>query len=187
MIRSIDYSAEDAAQEKAKTAVGRRCPICKGEHKGSMSSVIRVLSDHVAELQRKVRGLDPGRFDRSYGKGKWSIRQILCHLRDCELNFGVRWRQLISEERAAILPFDQDRWCTGTRYHRQDPKAALGAWKALREANVEMLKLSGKASWSRSGLHPEYGTISAEQLARHVVAHDLNHFGQIEKARSVHG
>jgi hypothetical protein len=44
--------------------------------------------------------------------GKWSARQIVCHLADCEIVFAFRLRQALTQEYHVIQPFDQDLWAT---------------------------------------------------------------------------
>lgn len=162
----------------------RVCPACKKTHDGTEAAAMKRLAQSPVRLAKLVKGLDANGWKRSYGPGKWSIRQILAHLRDCEMVYAVRWRKMISEENAVLTPFDQDLWASGTAYAKQDAKQALATWSALRATNLEMLKLAGKGAWSRSGNHPEYGTISAAQLVRHILAHDDNHLGQITVARA---
>jgi uncharacterized damage-inducible protein DinB len=174
------------AQEAAPAAAPdpRICPACKKTHTIADSAALKGLAQSPAKLAKLVKGLDATGWKRSYGPGKWSIRQILAHLRDCEMVYAVRWRKMISEQNAVLTPFDQDLWASGTAYAKQDAKQALATWSLLRATNLEMLKLAGKSALSRSGHHPEYGTISGAQLVRHILAHDENHFGQIEQARA---
>jgi len=162
----------------------RLCPACKKTHDGTEAAAMKQLAQSPARLAKLVKGLDANGWKKSYGPGKWSIRQILAHLRDCEMVYAVRWRKMISEENAVLTPFDQDLWASGTAYAKQDAKRALATWSALRATNLEMLKLAGKAALARGGNHPEYGPITAAQLVRHILAHDENHFGQVEAARA---
>src|ERR1700742_1446613 len=68
----------------------------------------------LGETQRTVVGIAQGLgaegLLRSYAPGKWTGAQILAHLADCEIAFGYRIRQIISEPELPIQPFDQDRW-----------------------------------------------------------------------------
>jgi uncharacterized damage-inducible protein DinB len=162
----------------------RLCPACKKTHAGTEAAAMKRLAQSPAKLAKLVKGLDANGWKKSYGPGKWTIRQILAHLRDCEMVYAVRWRKMISEENAVLTPFDQDLWASGTAYAKQDAKRALATWSALRATNLEMLKLAGKAALARGGNHPEYGSITGAQLVRHILAHDENHFGQIEAARA---
>jgi uncharacterized damage-inducible protein DinB len=162
----------------------RICPACKKSHSIADAAAMKGLAQSPAKLAKLVKGLDATGWKRSYGPGKWTIRQILAHLRDCEMVYAVRWRKMISEENAVLTPFDQDLWASGTAYAKQDAKQALATWSTLRATNLEMLKLAGKTALSRSGHHPEYGAITGSQLVRHILAHDDNHLGQIEAART---
>lgn len=69
--------------------------------------------------------------------GKWDVRQILCHLADCEIAFGFRLRQAAAEDHHRIQPFDQDRWaCTYTAFDTQE---ALATFRTLRQWNVKFI------------------------------------------------
>ena len=159
------------------------CPACKQLHPGSDATTLKQLAQTPATLGKLVKGLDAAGWKRSYGPGKWTIRQIVAHLRDCELVYGVRIRLMISEESATLTPFDQDRWANATSYAKQDAKQAFETLKLLRATNAEMLKLAGKAALARRGHHGDYGAIEVGQYARHILAHDRNHLAQIERAR----
>jgi hypothetical protein len=168
---------------KRATAVVENCPICREVHDESDASVFRGLAETPKKLERLLRGLTAKGFDWNYGPGKWSIRQLVCHLRDCELNFSLRWRKLVSEENVALAAFEQDHWARLTRYAKQDGKLALAAFLALRVSNLEMLKLAGAAAYGNVGTHPSYGRLSARQIFRHVLFHDRRHLDQIASAR----
>ena len=176
--------SEAAGAAPVESLDPRVCPACKKTHTVADAAAMKGLAQSPARLAKLVKGLDANGWKRSYGPGKWTIRQILAHLRDCEMVYAVRWRKMISEENAVLTPFDQDLWASGTAYAKQDAKQALATWSALRATNLEMLKLAGKPALARGGHHPEYGPITAAQLVRHILAHDDNHLGQIEVARA---
>ncbi len=161
------------------------CPICKKLHTGSDASTLRRLAESPARLKQLVRGLDRSGLGRSYGAGKWTIREIVCHLRDCEIVFGIRWRLMLSEEAPPIPAFDQDHWAAETRYVKQDCARALATLVELRAANLELLKVAGKAALCRVGNHPEYGPLTIADMARHILAHDVNHLAQVATARAM--
>lgn len=177
---------DDAGTAAAAAVDPDLCPACRKSHPGGAGAALRRLAATPSRLARVVKGLDSRGLAASYGPGKWTIREILCHLRDCELMFGVRWRLMLSEERPALASFDQDRWASGARYAEQDAGRALAALGELRASNLEMLKLAGPAALERLGMHSDYGAISIGQMARHLLAHDENHLGQIETARAAH-
>ena len=172
------------ATAPAPAATAAACPICKQSHDGTMAKIVRRIGETPARLRKLVKGLDAKGLASSYGPGKWSIRQLVCHLRDCELVYGVRWRLILSESQPPLQPFDQDHWASELRYAKQDVTTALATFEQLREGNLELLKLGSAAAFARVGRHPEYGTLTLEQMVRHLLAHDEKHLGHVELARA---
>jgi len=160
------------------------CPICKKVHTESDGVVLGALAKTPAALGKLLRGLGARAYARSYGPGRWTIRQIVCHLRDCELVFSTRFRKVISEEGGALPAFDQDRWADAMQYAKQDPRAAFELFRAARDANVALLRQVGRGALDRSGEHPTYGRMTLRQIARHIFHHDRNHLGQVATARA---
>ena len=160
------------------TLAGRRTKAA-----AARAAVLRGLAETPRALERLLRGLPAKGLDWNYGPGKWSIRQVVCHLRDCELIYAARWRKLVSEENPALVAFEQDAWARKTRYAKQNAVEALAAFSAIRAANVEVLKLAPAAARDNGGTHPAYGRMSVRQLFRHVLYHDRKHLDQIAVAR----
>src|SRR5450755_49538 len=79
------------------------------QHLGSRDA-LEVLSETAGRLQALVATLGPARMKESYAPGKWTLNTVLCHLADCELTFGYRWRQAAAQPHHVIQPFDQDAW-----------------------------------------------------------------------------
>jgi cytochrome c biogenesis protein ResB len=60
-------------------------------------------------------------------------------------------------------------------------RQSFAHYRALREANVALLKSITPAQWKQHGLHAERGDESIERIASLTAGHDLNHFQQIER------
>jgi len=176
-------AARKTKPARAAAPAAGPCPICRETHEESDTLVLRGLSETPRALERLLKGIGAKGFDWNYGPGKWSIRQVICHLRDCELNFSVRWRKLVAEPNVTLVAFEQDDWARHTKYAKQDAKGALAAFLALRAANVEMLRLAGSATYDNEGHHPAYGRLSVRQIFRHVLYHDRKHLDQVAVAR----
>jgi len=83
----------------------------------------------------------------SLAPGKWTVRQILCHLADCEIAFSFRWRQALADENHVVQPFDQDHWAT--RYASIPADEALQTFLALRRWNALLLDEISASDWDR--------------------------------------
>jgi hypothetical protein len=117
--------------------------------------------------------------ERALAPGKWTVRQILCHLADTELAFAFRLRQAAAEPHHVIQPFDQDAWALN--YGAFDSYAALAAFAAVRNWNLALIGTLPAATFSKPVTHPERGRMTFQVLVETMAGHDLNHLGQIER------
>jgi uncharacterized damage-inducible protein DinB len=118
------------------------------------------------------------RLTRSPAPGKWSIREILCHLADCDLVFGFRLRQTAAEANHVIQPFDQDAW--QTPYPSLSAHDAVAAFAAIRQWNLLFLKAVPSGTLFKPVTHPERGAMMFSTIIETMAGHDLNHLSQIE-------
>ena len=113
---------------------------------------------------------------------KWSIKEIMCHLRDMESDaYLARYRRILSEDNPVLPNVDQDQLAIDRDYRNQDAMAALAEFKRLRANTIEILEATPTDSWSRSGVHETDGPLTIEQLLiRQIKGNDLNHLAQMK-------
>jgi hypothetical protein len=116
---------------------------------------------------------------RSYAPGKWTAHQIVCHLADCELTFGYRWRQVVSEPHHLIQPFNQEIWAAN--YSSQDSKLALDSFCAARRWSAAWLRTLPEEAFSKLATHPERGELTLFKMLQITAGHDLNHLAQLDR------
>lgn len=122
-----------------------------------------------------------GSLDRSPQPGKWSPRQIACHLADGEAVFAWRIRSVLANPGAAVAAFDPDVWCQTGRYGDADVTAAIAQYAAVRRRNVELIEKLSADELSVTGTHSERGVESVARMVEIYAGHDINHFLQIER------
>jgi len=139
---------------------------------------IEVITGTPTRLEALANLLGPERINFSLAPGKWSAREIFCHLADCELVFAFRLRQTLAEDHHHIQPFDQDKW--SSTYAGYDAHAALAVFSAVRNWNLQLIQQVGPAALSRKNTHPERGEGSFGEIIETMGGHDLNHIKQVE-------
>jgi len=135
------------------------------------------------ELHRLAGRIGHGRMTAPRAPGKWSPRDILAHLADCEIAFGFRLRQTLAEDRHVMQPFDQDKWARP--YASLEAKAALAAFEALRNWNVALLKTVTPDQMGKQVNHPERGDMTFRTIVETMAGHDLHHIKQLEEVAGV--
>jgi DinB family protein len=143
---------------------------------------VAVISATGARLEALSKQLGPSGFNRSLAPGKWTAREILCHLADCEVVFAVRLRHTLAEDHYVIQPFDQDQWAR--TYSAYSAPAALDVFRATRAWNVALVKAMPAAGFSKPVTHPERGTMTFRVLVETMAGHDINHLRQLDTIAS---
>jgi uncharacterized damage-inducible protein DinB len=139
---------------------------------------LETIAATAKHLQRLADEISPARMNEPRAPGKWSARQILCHLADCEITFAFRLRQAVAEEHHVIQPFDQDQWAM--TYGAYDSRAALAVFSAVRNWNVLFIRSLTPEQLAKSVTHPERGTMTLKTIVETMAGHDINHLRQIE-------
>jgi uncharacterized damage-inducible protein DinB len=134
-----------------------------------------------AKLAKLLKKATPAKARKRPAPGKWSIAEIVAHLADTEIAMGWRIRIVLGEPGSTLQPFEQDAWASAMRYEKRDPKKSLELYRALREANVALLKSITPNDWKKSAMHPERGELTLRKIAEMTAGHDLNHIAQIER------
>lgn len=136
--------------------------------------VITATPQRLEQLTSKVPA---EKLQRTPAPKKWSVRDILCHLADCELVFAYRLRQTLAESHHVIQPFDQDAFAA--TYPDRDARDALATFAAIRRWNVLYLRSATPAALSKPVTHPERGSMTFQNIVETMGGHDLNHLSQI--------
>jgi hypothetical protein len=144
---------------------------------------ILVLESTPQKLEVLLESFSPDDFESSYEAGKWTAREILCHLADTELLLSYRIRQTLAEDNYTTQAMDQDLWAK--RYKKLDPSIAVETFKGLRRWNLALFSTLGFEEWSKELLHPERGRESVDLMVRFLAGHDLNHLGQLERINRI--
>src|SRR5262245_6033421 len=134
------------------------------------------------ELDDLLNGLDEETLRWRPIPNKWSLKEIMCHLRDMErLAYLARYRRILTEDNPLMENVDQDRLAVESDYINQDARAALDEIKRSRWEPIKTLGSAPTENWSRSGTHSTDGPMTLEQLViRQIKGNDLNHLVQMK-------
>jgi hypothetical protein len=134
------------------------------------------------ELDDLVAGMSDDELRWRPIPNKWSIGEILAHLRDVEREvFQPRLRRTLHEDNPVFELFDQNQAAADRNYAEQSGRAALDELKALRAETAADLRRVPVEMWSRVATHPERGALTVEeQVTRQIKNHDLSHLVQIK-------
>ncbi|HEY6991523.1 MAG TPA: DinB family protein [Bryobacteraceae bacterium] len=138
-----------------------------------------VLQSTPARLREVAARLGAAGLEASLAPGKWDARKIICHLADCEIAFGYRWRQVAVQPKHAIQTFDQDLWAA--QYDSLSANEALDAFCGLRQWSNMWLSKLPRDTFAKPATHPERGEMTLLKLLELTAGHDLHHLNQLDQ------
>jgi uncharacterized damage-inducible protein DinB len=133
-------------------------------------------------LKASLKGLSKKVLLWTPAPGKWSILEILCHMRDMEREAYIeRYTRILSEDEPKLPDLNGEAIAVLRAYRSQKAPEVVREWVALRRQTLQLLRKAGKAQWARAGVHATAGRLTMEDLIqRHAVGNDTAHLGQIE-------
>src|SRR5574342_396192 len=73
--------------------------------------------------------------------GKWSIHEIVCHMRDAEREgYLYRYTKILAEDNPTLPDVDGDKLALERQYGRMNMREALRDWRAARKEVLAILR-----------------------------------------------
>lgn len=119
---------------------------------------------------------------KTYGVGKWNIRQILIHLADAEAVLLERIKRTIANPGQTIMAFDQDKWAQELEYDHFPMTLAAARFAANRDTIIYLAERFYLEKGDNTYQHSEVGERSLKDEFDKVLWHCEDHIKQIEKA-----
>ena len=130
-------------------------------------------------VEGMLGGLDAAGWRSRPAPGEWAPVEIVCHLRDEEVeDFRARVR-VVTDGGTQFTPIDPPRWAIDRRYLDDHGPAALAAFRERRAASLVFLAGLAPSALEGAVQQPTGGRLSGLDLLAAWVAHDRLHLAQI--------
>lgn len=147
---------------------------------------IEILEQTPETLIRLTKGLSSFWTDSNEGEDTWTVYDVIGHLLHGEkTDWIVRTKVILSDDlndtEKIFIPFD--RFAQSETSKDKTLAKLLDEFKEIRYNNLlelKSLKLS-ETDLAKTGIHPEFGTVTLRQLLSTWAVHDLDHISQIAR------
>lgn len=138
-------------------------------------------------LEKAVAGMTDSQLDARPIAGKWSSREVVCHLADCEILYAQRMARVICEDKPALANADPNALRTHLAYDRRSVAEELAIVRAIRTSLARILKEQPAQAFERVGMHSTDGPLTLLELLRRITGHIPHHVRFIDEKRKVLG
>ena len=129
-----------------------------------------------------IRGQSDAVLSRRPDARNWAAKEVVCHLRDIEELFMLRFETIMAADEPAVTVIDPDRWAQERQYARNAVLGALAAFTERRRDTLAFVDGLRPAQWDRAAVHPSRGPLSIRKIVHSLANHDGEHFDQISRA-----
>jgi uncharacterized damage-inducible protein DinB len=134
------------------------------------------------ELAAAIRGQSDATLARRPDAQNWAAKEVVCHLRDTEETFLLRFQTILASDNPRLSGPEPDRWAEDRQYLRNDAAEALAAFRKRRGETLAFLSQRAPGDWKRGGTHPVRGTVTVDDFLTLMAWHDDNHLDQLRRA-----
>lgn len=134
-----------------------------------------VLGSMSASLSREKWIYEPTKDD-------WAFTEIVCHLRDTELEIHHDQLSLFDKQLDPFIPRpDTSVWARERQYLNEDGAQALGKFALARKETIAFLKDINAEAWLRKARHAIFGPTNFMEVVGFMADHDRMHIQQAWK------
>jgi hypothetical protein len=110
------------------------------------------LVSQTADVERLLGGLSEDRALFRYAPGKWSVKEVLGHLNDCERVFGYRALRFARGDPTPLADFDENTYARAGGFDARHLTDLVDEFRACRTATVSLFRSFDEAALLRSGV-----------------------------------
>ena len=151
---------------------------------------VRLIEEYAAgpsRLREAVSGMNAEQLNASPIEGKWSTRQVVCHIADFEPVYVDRMKRVIAQDEPTFFGGDQNLFAARLAYASRDVEEELALIEACRRHMTRILRSLSPDDFQRRGFHSEAGPMSLEKLLSNVTGHIPHHVEFIHEKRHALG
>ncbi len=132
-------------------------------------------------LRASLKEADPKQLDARPIPGKWSIREVVCHLADSEIVYADRIKRVLAEDDPMFFEADPEQFRESLRVAGRSLDDELNVIAAVRRHMVAILRDLDEAQFERVGRHSLDGPMTLTTLLERICGHIPHHVRFIEE------
>lgn len=136
--------------------------------------ILTVLGKQMEETAGLLNSIPESRAGFRYAPDKWSVKELVGHLIDCERIFAYRALRFARNDQTPLSGFEQDDYVSNASFDSCRLVDLSSELRSVRQSTVFLFKHLDAKAWMRSGLAND-SEASVRALAHIIAGHELHH------------
>ncbi|MGL4583306.1 MAG: DinB family protein [Flavobacterium sp.] len=129
---------------------------------------IAVITDTLQKVTEE------GKWDYAYAEGKWTVKELVQHLIDCERIFSYRALHIARQDTSALNSFDENQYNDYAKGEQKKPSELVEEYVSLmRSIYYEFKGVTNEALALKNQV--AHYVVSVEEIGRIMYGHSLHH------------
>lgn len=138
--------------------------------------ILAVLSRQLEETLSLLRGIPESEAGHRYGPGKWSIREVVGHMIDCERIFAYRALRFARGDQTPLSGFEENDYVRNATFDEVPLGSLAAELESVRGATLFLFQHLDGEAWKRAGV-ANGSPVSVRALVYIIAGHELHHRG----------
>ncbi len=141
---------------------------------------IQALAGQHSMTQELLKSIPAGKEGFAYAEGKWTLKQVVLHIIDCERVFQYRSLSIARSDQTHLPGFDENIWADNDNSASRNLADIAQEFKNVRQASLDMYRSFSPEVLLRTGMangHP----VSVRATGFIMAGHELHHLQVIRE------
>ena len=136
--------------------------------------IVAILATQLEDTLVPIRELTEEQARFAYAPGKWSVKEVLGHIADCERVIAYRALRIARADETPLPSFDENAYTPAGRFNERPLASLLAELTAVRRATVALFAGLPPDAWLRFGTASN-NAVSVRACAWIIAGHELHH------------
>jgi hypothetical protein len=147
------------------------------------SLFISQLAEAPSRLTSAIGGLCDQQLDTAYRPGGWTVRQVVHHLADAQVNWYIRVKLAVTETRPQTVPYAEQLWAELADARLGPVEPSLKMFEGVTQRWCRLLESLKPEDWFCEFSNSEWGVLTVEDTLRGMAWHTRHHTAHITEFR----
>lgn len=139
------------------------------------------IESYTMRMRGAVDGLSDEQLGNKYREGSWTVRQLVHHIADSQLNMYQRLKLALTDDNPTVPAFDQDKW-VALPDNELPVESSIRMLEGLNERIVSLGQSLDDGQLQRVFSHEVNGEISVATKLAKLCWHEEHHLAHIKIA-----
>jgi len=145
----------------------------------SPEAILAIMESTPAVMDSLTQKVGDNEWSVESTHDEWALNEIICHLRDTELEIhGLQLEVMLAQEDAFIPRPDTSVWASERDYAHVHGPTALKEFVDARANNLQLIRNLDRSVWDRKARHAIFGPTNFLEVTSFIADHDRMHIQQ---------